>query len=78
MLNTAKAFKGLLYDVLSRLSKNLNCYVIGNEIFLDKCAKKLILGIGCRGKSDLYLLKAKLNEKLKKLNLFLKAHRNDD
>ena len=64
VLNTAKALKGLLDDMLSRLSKHLNGYVIGYKILLDKCAKKLIFCVRCRGEPDLDLLKAKLMLKL--------------
>ena len=77
VLDSAQTLKGLFYDMLTGLCKHLNGNVVGNKIFLNKCAKELILGFRRRRKSHLYLLKAKFYEKLEELKLFLKTHRND-
>ena len=73
-ISSSNSFKGLLDNVLSGLSKNLDSNIIRNQVFLDKLAAEFILCLaGCR-ESNLNLLETYTDELLIELNLFIKTH----
>ena len=77
VLTALKRRKSLSDNMLSRLCKNLNGYVVGNHIVFNKCAEEGIFCIGCRRESNLDFFKTNLYEKLEKFELFFKAHRDN-
>ena len=77
VLCAAERFKGLGDDMFTGLCQHLNRYVIGNHIVFDQCTAKFIFRFACRRETDLDLLKADLDEQLKKFQFFFKAHRHD-
>ena len=77
MRSALDRLKGLLDNVLPRLREHLYCHVVRYHISFYQSTHKLILGLRCRRKTDLDLLKADLDKHLKKLQFLVQTHRLD-
>ena len=72
---TLYRLKGSLYDMLPRLSENLDRHILRNHIPLDQGTDEIIFRIRGGRKSHLDLLKPDLCQHPEKLKLFLQIHR---
>ena len=70
----SEGFKGLFYDMLSRLCEYLYGNVVGNEILLYKSAAEVVLRFGGCGEAYLYLLEADIHQLLEEFKLLTEAH----
>ena len=60
-----EAFNRAVDQMFARLCQHLNGDIIGHMATFDQFAKEIVIGLGCRGESDLYLLETHIDQKLK-------------
>jgi hypothetical protein len=68
-------FEGSGDQVFPALAEDLDGDIAGDPVFLDQAAGEIKFDLGGGGKSDLDLLESDPDQKVKKLQLFLDAHR---
>jgi hypothetical protein len=78
LLRALQSLKSLGDDMLARLGEHLDRHVVGDEVLLDQRTAELLFRLTRRGEPDLDLLKADFTKELEKLQLFLKAHGDDE
>ena len=66
--------KGLLYDVLPGLGKNLDRNVPRDHVTFYKGSEEVVFSLGSSGKAYFDLLKSDIGQELEELDLLLKAH----
>ncbi len=64
-------------QMLARLRQHLDGDIIRHMAALDQLAKEIVVGLGCRGESDLDLLEAHIDQKLEHPHLAGAVHRLD-
>ena len=64
-------------QMLARLRQHLDGDIIRHMAALDQLAKEIVVGLGCRGESDLDLLEAHIDEKFEHPHLAGAVHRLD-
>ena len=77
ILAAFECFKGFEDNMLPSLSENLNGYVIGDSVCLDKSAEEIILRFACGRKTNFNFLKADFNKEVKEAEFLLNAHRDN-
>ena len=71
-------FVGPLDEFLAALHEHLHRDIVGDQILVDELPAEVEVGLACRWETDLDLLKAHLDERVKHAPLALRVHRVDE
>ena len=77
ILAAPEGFKGLFYDMLSRLCEYLYGNVVGYELLLYESAAEVVFRFGGCGEAYLDLLEADIHQLLEEFQLLPEAHGSD-